>query len=209
MVGDICTADGVVDGEPAAVVALLRHVAAVWIVRTLVPQSGLIGASVGAVSSGDSAAVGGASSGDGLTTAFEIIVAWTSVRIETSGLVCNALTHQAFQDGRALLAVLSYHDSRECPFVAGPSTHDNLSRALEDAQRLYDVAPLLDPTEGTQLDEYPYTCPSLHKFTRPNPPNPTNPTQPLPHPEPSPRRVNDRHAAARRVYDRAHACLAK
>ena len=169
MVGDICTADGVVDGEPAAVVALLRHVAAVWIVRTLVPQSGSTGAAVGA-------AVGGASSGDGLTTAFEIIVAWTSVRIETSGLVCNALTHQAFQDGRALLAVLSYHDSRECPFVAGPSTHDNLSRALEDAQRLYDVAPLLDPTEGTHLDEYSYTRPSLHKFTRPNPPNPTNPT---------------------------------
>ena len=57
-------------------------------------------------------------------------MAWTAVRIETSGLSLNALTHRAFRDGRALLAVLSYHDSRECPFVAGSSAHDNLSRAL-------------------------------------------------------------------------------
>ena len=40
VVGDenVCTADGVVDGEPAAVVALLRHAASVWVVRRLVPQ---------------------------------------------------------------------------------------------------------------------------------------------------------------------------
>lgn len=148
-VGDICTADGVVDGEPAAVAALLRHVAAVWIVRTLGPPSVSSGGATVGAAVGAAGLPGGTGSGGGLAAAFEAIVAWTSVRVETSGLVCNALTHHAFRDGRALLAVLSYHDSRECPFVAGPSAHDNLSRALEDAQRLYDVAPLLDPSEGT------------------------------------------------------------
>lgn len=96
-IGDVCTASDVVDGNSTAIIALLRQAAAAWLLQRM--------------------------SMDTLKEVSSILLDWLRSLIEGNNVTVTTFSDKSLLSGNALLAILNYFDSYECPFRPSDSVY--------------------------------------------------------------------------------------
>jgi hypothetical protein len=78
---------------------------------------------------------------------------WLRSLTEGNNISVTTFNDPILLNGNALLAILNYFDSYECPFRPSDSARDNLERFFEDAARLYSFPRMLDADPDAMRDE--------------------------------------------------------
>ncbi|CAM9537578.1 unnamed protein product [Chrysoparadoxa australica] len=86
--------------------------------------------------------------GEDLGTLKKRIMEWVQKRTKHYPDINVTNFTDSFADGKAFMAILNDASPDECPYDPAASPEENLERAFNDAERLYGVGKILDPSDN-------------------------------------------------------------
>jgi acetylornithine deacetylase/succinyl-diaminopimelate desuccinylase-like protein len=86
-------------------------------------------------------------SGESLAALKRRVMDWVKKRVANYPDVDVVNFTDSFADGKAFMAILNDADPENCPYEPGQTPEETMAKAFEQAERLYGVGQILDPTD--------------------------------------------------------------